>query len=607
MGIPTAAVFGADAGSRVRETSPPSTNQEGRPKANAEMALFGIYEISKILATPARLEVALSNVVNVLTSFLQMRRGMIVVLDDPGEIEIVAAAGWTRQGDTRAIDSLPRAVIDRIVATSTPLVVQDVAREPLFASAKGLVAGETDARVSFIGVPIKADAKVVGTLSIDRVWDGKTQFRIDDDLRFLSMVANLAGQAVRLHRILAADRQRLLDERSSLEKALDNELAENARRPAPRVEGIVGESEPVKRVLATIAVVAKSNSTVLLRGESGTGKELFARAIHDLSPRKHKPFVKLNCAALPESVLESELFGHEKGSFTGAVATRAGRFEMAHGGTLLLDEIGEISPAFQAKLLRVLQEGEFERVGGNKTLKVDVRLVCATNKNLEEAVAKGEFRADLYYRINVVPVFLPPLRDRPGDIPHLARAFVERFNVENGRHLTLAASGMDMLKRCYFPGNVRELENCVRRTATLAHGESIVAADFACHSGNCLSALLWKSAPKQPTAPNPIDQLASGVVTVAPTPSWGAPPAVVPVAPSETAAVAASEIPPGLCEHAADPACPALGGRQSERDRLVDAMERSGWVQAKAARLLGLTPRQIGYALKKHDIELKRF
>ncbi len=607
MGIPTAAVFGADVGDRVRDTTIGSPGPEGRPKANAEMALFGIYEISKILTTPARLEVALSNVVNVLTSFLQMRRGMIVVLDDPGEIEIVAAAGWTRQGDTRAIDSLPRAVIDRIVATSTPLVVHDVAREPLFAGAKGLMAGETDARVSFVGVPIKADAKVVGTLSIDRVWDGRTQFRIDDDLRFLSMVANLAGQAVRLHRILAADRQRLLDERGALEKALGNELADRVKRPTPKVEGIVGESEPVKRVLATIAVVARSNSTVLLRGESGTGKELFARAIHDLSPRKAKAFVKLNCAALPESVLESELFGHEKGSFTGAVGQRAGRFEMAHGGTLLLDEIGEISPAFQAKLLRVLQEGEFERVGGNKTLKVDVRLVCATNKNLEEAVAKGEFRADLYYRINVVPVFLPPLRDRPGDIPHLARAFVERFNDENGRHLTLAASGMDMLKRCYFPGNVRELENCVRRTATLAHGDQINATDFACHSGNCLSALLWKSAPKPPTAPDPIDMLASGVVAVAPTPTWGVPPAVAPVAPSEAPAVAASEVPPGLCEHATDPACPALGGRPSERDRLIDAMERSGWVQAKAARILGLTPRQIGYALKKHDIELKRF
>lgn len=608
MGIATAPAFGSD---QAKPAGPAPY-----PKANAEMALFGIYEISKILTTPARLELTLSNVVNVLTSFLQMRRGMIVVLDDGGDVEIVATAGWAEQGGRggRAIDSLPRAVIDRIVATTTPVVAQDIATDPLFETADGLLAEEAGMRVSFIGVPIKADNKVVGTLSIDRVWDGRTQFRIDDDLRFLAMVANLAGQTVRLHRILSADRQRLLDERSSLEKALGNELANRVPNATPKVEGIVGESVAVKRVLQTIAVVAKSNSTVLLRGESGTGKELFARAIHDLSPRKAKAFVKLNCAALPESVLESELFGHEKGSFTGAVGQRAGRFELANGGTLLLDEIGEISASFQAKLLRILQEGEFERVGGSKTLKVDVRLVCATNKNLEEAVAKGEFRADLYYRINVVPVFLPPLRERPGDIPHLARAFVQRFNAENGRKMSISAAGLDLLSHCYFPGNVRELENCVRRTATLAHGDMITPDDFACHTGNCLSALLWKSAPKKPGMPDPITMLASGVSVVAPTPSHGVPPAVYPVAPVEPAPMAAP--PPaspaeaaasgGLCEHA-DANCPALGGRPSERERLVDAMERSGWVQAKAARILGLTPRQIGYALKKHNIELKRF
>ncbi|WP_420801317.1 nif-specific transcriptional activator NifA [Pinisolibacter aquiterrae] len=608
MGIATAPAFGSD---QAKPAGPAPY-----PKANAEMALFGIYEISKILTTPARLELTLSNVVNVLTSFLQMRRGMIVVLDDGGDVEIVATAGWAEQGGRggRAIDSLPRAVIDRIVATTTPVVAQDIATDPLFETADGLLAEEAGMRVSFIGVPIKADNKVVGTLSIDRVWDGRTQFRIDDDLRFLAMVANLAGQTVRLHRILSADRQRLLDERSSLEKALGNELANRVPNAIPKVEGIVGESVAVKRVLQTIAVVAKSNSTVLLRGESGTGKELFARAIHDLSPRKAKAFVKLNCAALPESVLESELFGHEKGSFTGAVGQRAGRFELANGGTLLLDEIGEISASFQAKLLRILQEGEFERVGGSKTLKVDVRLVCATNKNLEEAVAKGEFRADLYYRINVVPVFLPPLRERPGDIPHLARAFVQRFNAENGRKMSISAAGLDLLSHCYFPGNVRELENCVRRTATLAHGDMITPDDFACHTGNCLSALLWKSAPKKPGVPDPITMLASGVSVVAPTPSHGVPPAVYPVAPVEPAP-AAAPLPAspaeavasgGLCEHA-DANCPALGGRPSERERLVDAMERSGWVQAKAARILGLTPRQIGYALKKHNIELKRF
>jgi Nif-specific regulatory protein len=342
---------------------------------------------------------------------------------------------------------------------------------------------------------------------------------------------------------------------------------------------------------------------VLLRGESGTGKELFARAVHELSPRKGKPFVKLNCAALPESVLESELFGHERGAFTGALATRAGRFELAHGGTLLLDEIGEISPAFQAKLLRVLQEGEFERVGGTRTLKVDVRLICATNKNLEEAVAKNEFRADLYYRINVVPIFLPPLRDRPSDIPLLARAFLAAFNKENGRDLGITDTGLDLISRCYFPGNVRELENCIRRTATLARRDVIGRDDFACAHSECLSATLWAGHARRGDTPAP-----APTVAIAP---------AAPLAPALPGPVALeSELPvlpplpatpaPHACDHGG-PDCPATSGRLTERARLIEAMETAGWVQAKAARLLDLTPRQIGYALKRHNIPMKRF
>nr|WP_237153207.1 nif-specific transcriptional activator NifA [Oryzibacter oryziterrae] len=566
-------------------------------RATAEMALFGIYEISKILNTPARLEVTLANVVNILTSFLLMRRGMIVVIDEAGDPEIVATAGWAGEVKGQPLDSLPQLVIDRIVATTTPLVIQDIARDPLF-SETAQAAGN---RVSFIGVPIKDSAKVIGTLSIDRVWDGSSEIRIDEDLRFLSMVANLVGQAVRLHRIVAADRRRLIDERSRLEKALDETPLKTARHAG----GIVGESRPVRRVLETIGVVAPTNSTVLLRGESGTGKEMFARAIHELSTRKAKPFIKLNCAAMSESVLESELFGHEKGAFTGAVATKPGRFELAHGGTLLLDEIGEISPAFQSKLLRVLQEGEFERVGGTRTLKVDVRLICATNRNLEEAVAKGEFRADLYYRINVVPIALPPLRERPGDIPLLARSFLDRFNKENGRKLQMTQGGVDLLCKCYFPGNVRELENCIRRTATLSRHDAIQRDDFACAHGECLSATLWTGGKK--SAEDQVTALARGG-GVSPVVARSVPPPVapVPVVSVVEAPQVADAAGDRLCEHAG-PDCPAFNGRLTEKDRLLDAMEKTGWVQAKAARLLGITPRQIGYALKKYHIEMKRF
>ncbi len=362
-----------------------------RPRRpSSDIALLGLYEISKLLNSAARLDQILGSVVNVLTSFLDMRLGMIVIIDAEGEAEIVATAGWASKGDGRPIETLPHGVIDRLVATATPVVIEDIAKDPLFARVADLIASRLDGRATFIGVPIKSDNKVVGTLSIIRAWDHENAGGFDADLSFLKMVANLVGQTARLHRMLAAERKRFLDERRTLEKALDQQLAET-RRPPPKVGGIVGESQAIRKVLDKIAIVAKSNSTVLLRGESGTGKELFARAIHDLSARKVRPFVKLNCAALPESVLESELFGHEKGAFTGAVGQRAGRFELAHGGTLLLDEIGEISANFQAKLLRVLQEGEFERVGGARTLKVDVRLVCATNKNLEQAVASPHF------------------------------------------------------------------------------------------------------------------------------------------------------------------------------------------------------------------------
>jgi len=580
--IEPAVTFVAEAGSRRRHSSP-------------EVALMGIYEISKILAGPARLDQTLAAVVNVMSGFLDMRLGIATILDSRGDPEIVAWAGGAGATQGRPIDSLPQIVIDRIVATSTPVVIQDIFEDPLFASAADLVASRLDGRVAFVGVPIKSGERVVGTLSIARPWSGSGGVGFDDDVRFLTMVANLVGQTARLHRMLAADRVKLIDEKQALEKALDAQINDRRRGPTPKVGGIVGESAAIRKVLETIDVVAKTNSTVLLRGESGTGKELFARAIHDLSPRKAKSFVKLNCAALPESVLESELFGHERGAFTGAVGQRAGRFELANGGTLLLDEIGEISANFQAKLLRVLQEGEFERVGGSRTLKVDVRLVCATNKNLEEAVAKGTFRADLYYRINVIPIFLPPLRDRPGDIALLARSFLERFNNENGRKLSLAAGAVEALKRCDFPGNVRELENCVRRTATLAAGQTITKEDLSCSSGECLSAVLWTGHSRGALA-DPIEALARGRTIAAPTPER-----VAPAPPRIDEAEAQSG-----CEHADSPECPA-NTRLTEKDRLIEALEQTGWVQAKAARILGVTPRQIGYALRKYHIEMKRF
>ena len=295
-------------------------------------------------------------------------------------------------------------------------------------------------------------------------------------------------------------------------------------------------------------------------------------------------------------MLESELFGHERGAFTGAQAMRKGRFELADGGTLFLDEIGDISASFQAKLLRVLQEGEFERVGGMRPIKVDVRLVCATNKNLEVAVERGEFRADLYYRISVVPIFLPPLREREGDLIPLANEFLKRFNTEQRSDLTLANSAIAVLSHCKFPGNIRELENCVRRTATLAPHHEIDAADFACQNDGCLSAVLWKGADSQ--------QFSHGMI-------YPLPIVPHPAAPATHEAREADEtlarFPQPVAPPIAEALPPGSADLRSDRERIVDAMERAGWVKAKAARILGLTPRQIGYALRKHNIRIKKF
>jgi Nif-specific regulatory protein len=554
----------------IAASAPVSTRStiERRPARVADIQLYGVYEISKLLASPGRLEVTLAQVMNLLASFLDMRHGLIALLDDHGAPEVVVGSGWNEGTARRYFDHLPERAIGRIVATGMPVVFASVRDDPLWEN-WNFAAETPQGDFSFVGVPLRDGGRVIGTLTIDRLANTDGRLALDEDVRFLTMVANLVGQTIRLHRLVTRDRERLLGDRQRLERELEQARPER-REEAPG--GIVGESPALRAVFDKVRTVAKSHSTVLLRGESGTGKELFARALHDLSPRKGRPFIKVNCAALPEALLESELFGHEKGAFTGAATLRKGRFELAHGGTLFLDEIGEVSPPFQAKLLRVLQEGEFERVGGTATIKVDIRLIAATHRNLEEAVLLGQFRADLYYRIGVIPIALPPLRERPSDIPILAREFLRRFNQQHGIQLEFGTDAIAVLSGCLFPGNVRELENCVCRTATLASDRCIHAHDFACS--------------KHGFVPLP---LARG-------PRTDLPPPMVPAAPTPQ---------PDFDGGAS--AARAHASELDERERLVQAMESAGWVQAKAARLLGLTPRQIGYALRKHDVAIKRF
>ena len=581
------------------------------PKAFAELALSGVYEISKLLTKTRRLEVMLGDVVRVLSAFLDMRRGMIVILEDGGAPEIVCTGGGWSHEPERA-PPLPQGAIDQIVATATPLVVGDIGAHPLFRRSGYLASATSDSRVSFIGVPIKADDKVCGTLSIDRAWDGHSDFRFDQDVGFLVMIANLVGQAVRMQRIISIDRDRLILEQHRLQKEISRLLQQTpqgkaskhagkrgrARAARGAFDGLVGESPALRAIKDQVRLVAGLNTTVLLRGESGTGKESCARAIHDGSRRAAMPFIKLNCAVLPESAVESELFGHERGAFAGAVRQRRGRLELAHGGTIFLDEIAEISPVLQTKLLRALQEGEFRRVGGASAITLDTRLICASHRNLEELVAAGKFRADLYYRINATAIQLPPLRERAADIPKLAQRFLEKFNHENSRELKFERDAVEILSRCYFPGNVQELQNCVRRAATLAQGATVTGLDLACQNSVCLSSTLWNrrgsahAASQNQPAPNPILPL----VALKPLP----PPAVAEPACKIVKGNSGSCDDSETCGD--QNRCGASRGA-AERQRLIAAMEKAGWVQAKAARLLGITARQIGYALRKHGVD----
>jgi formate hydrogenlyase transcriptional activator len=313
--------------------------------------------------------------------------------------------------------------------------------------------------------PLTTARRRLGTLS----FASKQPSAYDEaDLGFLQLVANQAAVAV--ENALAFQEIAALKDQLAQEKAY---LEEEARTEHHFGE-IVGESPSLRRVLKNVETVAPTDSTVLIRGETGTGKELIARAVHELSPRRDRTFVKLNCAAIPTGLLESELFGHEKGAFTGAIAHKVGRFELAHKGTLFLDEVGDISPELQPKLLRVLQEQEFERLGSTKTIKVDVRLVAATHRDLSMMVAEGRFRDDLYYRLNVFPLVLPPLRDRRDDIPRLVRHFTQRFARRMGRRIeTIPSAVLEALVRYPWPGNVRELQNVIERAVILSPGPSL--------------------------------------------------------------------------------------------------------------------------------------
>ncbi len=510
--------------------------------------LTALYEVGKVMASSRNFKDAATQVLRTLSETLDMRRGTLTLLDPlSGHLAIAAAHGLTASEIERGKYKIGEGVTGKVVARGTPVIVPDIGREPLFLNRTRSRGDIRRQNIAFLCVPIQVQGETLGVLSVDRLFKEDVSF--EEDVRLLTVVASLVGQNVLLHRYIEAERQKLIDEKRGLETELKGRY---------RLENVVGESGALRDVCRTVQKAAPTRSAVMIRGEAGTGKELIARAVHALSSRADQPFVQVSCASLPEALMERTLFGLEKGGFTGAMETDPGRVEQANGGTLFLDEVGEMPLSTQVKVLRLLQEQRFERVGGTVPVAADVRILAATHRNLESAIAQGRFREDLYYRLNVVPIFLPPLRERPEDIPLLVDHFLFRYNRENGRDFSITHEALERLVGHDWPGNVRELENTIERMCVMARNATLGPEDVPRSLG-------WV-------------ELKAAMET----PREGAP-------------------------GSAGGQDASSGGtlRDLEKRRVIEAMESSGWVQARACRALGVTPRQLGYKLKKYRIEYR--
>jgi len=501
-----------------------------------KIELETLYEISKILSGSLNLETTVPYIFRLLRKLMGFERITLTIYDPSTDQIVVKAASsgkLSHEGFKKG-----EGITGKVWKHGVPIVIPDISQEPEFLNKLWKRKDIKKRKIAFIAVPIKSGGKVIGVLSADRELSKKDS--LDDYTRFLNMVATLIANSFSLERKVVEEKKNLEEEKRALEAEL--------RRVYEKlhVEGIVGRSREIISVLELVHRVAPTNATVLLRGESGVGKEVFARAIHFLSPRADKPFIAINCGAIPENLLEAELFGYEKGAFTGAYSSKKGKFELANGGTLFLDEIGELPLQLQVKLLRAIQEKEIERLGGSKPVKVDVRIIAATNRDLESMVREGKFREDLYYRLNVVPIFIPPLRERREDIPVLVQHFLEKFKKEYNKEVSISPEVMDAFIGYEWKGNVRELQNVVERMVILD---------------------------------------ADGVLTE-------------------------EDLPPEIRNRKVKSApTPSLNGESiwDVEKRLIEkALEESDFVIKEAAKKLGMTPRQVSYRIQKYGIKLPK-
>jgi Nif-specific regulatory protein len=503
----------------------------GRPTGEIRK-LTSLLEVSQALANATNFKASLQRVLEILEKSHDAVRGAVALEGgDRLPLEVVATVGGGRDRTWAA--SVPGGAVARqAFATGRPVVVPRMSREPALADQRS-----SDAERSFVCMPLLLNRRAAGVLCIELRFKAERDYERTG--KFFGVVASMIAHALKVQRLLEADRERLVQENVRLQGEL---------RERYDFSHILGTSRAMHEVCEQMMQVARTNTTVLIRGESGTGKELIAQAIHYNSQRSAKPFVKVSCAALPDTLIESELFGYEKGAFTGATARKAGRFERADGGTLFLDEIGDVNLAVQVKLLRVLQEREFERLGGTDPVRVNVRLIAATNKQLEEAIAAGTFREDLLYRLNVFTIFVPPLRERKTDVLLLADHFLERLAVDHRKRIRrISTPAIDMLMAYHWPGNVRELQNVIERAVLVCDGDVVHA--------HLLPPTLQMAETNEASTTQPL-----------------------------AAALAAYE-----------------------KDLIQDALKMARGNRAKAARLLHATARIVNYKIRKYRIDWRRF
>ena len=513
---------------------------KGKNANGIKRELNALNEISKAFSSSLNLEKMVQKVMDILHEQFGMERGTLTLLDpDTNELAIEAARGLEPSVAGSVRYKVGEGITGKVVASGEPIVVPNVGREPLFLN-KTKSRDLTKSNIAFVCIPIRLGNKTVGALSVDRLYEENISF--EEDVRLLTIIGSMVAQAVQIHQSVREEKRSLTFENEQLRTELKKKF---------RPKNIIGESKRMIDVFSSIDLVSQTKATVLLRGESGTGKELVAHAIHYQSERANNSFVKVSCASLPETLLESELFGHEKGAFTGAYATKLGRFELANGGTIFLDEIGEISKTMQVKLLRVLQEKEFERVGGTETIRIDIRLISATNKDLEKEVREGRFREDLYYRLNVISVFLPALRERKEDLPLLVKFFLEKSNAENRKGIKhLSSDAWDHVMSYSWPGNVRELENAIERAVIICQRDTIQREHF------------------------PIDLQAK----------------IAPLSSDEAEIEKSGNL---------------LAAVESlERKMILQALQKTAGNKRKASKILGITERILGYKINKYGVSI---